>query len=106
MVAFTLGNVSRMRRCSSSAEGEPPKLTAMIERRSRSWRSGCSHARQIMVGTVAQIITRSRSMASNAASGVNRPARITNRIPAIIPTTRPEWQPDTWNRGEVSSDTG
>ena len=22
-----------------------------------------------------------------------------------MPTTRPEWQPETWNRGEVNSDT-
>jgi hypothetical protein len=26
-------------------------------------------------------------------------------MPASSPTTRPEWHPDTWNSGEVSSDT-
>jgi hypothetical protein len=30
---------------------------------------------------------------------------MTISTPASIPTTRPEWQPETWNSGEVSSET-
>src|SRR4051794_29643753 len=59
-----------------------------------------------MVGTVAQIWTRSRSISSNAFSGVNLPSIITARRPPIIPTTRPEWVPETWNSGDVKSATG
>ena len=106
VVAFTLGNVSRILRCSSSADGDPPKLTEITDDVSYSWRAGCSHARQIIVGTVAQIITPSSWISSNAWIGSNRPTGITSRMPAIIPTTRVEWQPDTWNSGEVNSETG
>src|SRR4051794_41104596 len=59
-----------------------------------------------MVGTVAQIWTRSRWIRSNAFSGVNLPSIITARRPPSIPTTRPEWVPETWNSGEVNSETG
>ena len=38
-------------------------------------------------------------------TGSNRPSGITSLTPASRPTTRLEWQPDTWNSGDVSSDT-
>jgi hypothetical protein len=56
-----------------------------------------------MVGTVAQTVTPSSSINRRALSGSNRPSGITSLMPARVPTTRLEWQPDTWNRGEVSS---
>jgi len=81
-------------------------LTETTDDVSKSWRSGCSQARQIIVGTVAHTLTCSRSISSNAASGVKRPSIMTIRMPPINPTTRPEWQPETWKRGEVNSATG
>ena len=29
---------------------------------------------------------------------------MTSFMPASSPTTKPEWQPDTWNSGDVSND--
>lgn len=59
--------------------------------------------RQIIVGTVDQMLTRSRSISSRASSGVNLPGTITSRRPPSSPTTSVEWHPDTWNSGEVNS---
>ncbi len=36
---------------------------------------------------------------------MKRPSGITSLSPASKPTTRVEWQPDTWNRGEVNKET-
>ena len=38
-------------------------------------------------------------MSCRAVSGSNRPSGMTSFTPAIIPTTRLLWQPDTWNSG-------
>ena len=50
-------------------------------------------------------VTRCRSMSSSAWSGSKRPGGMTIVIPASIPTTSPEWHPETWNSGEVSRPT-
>mgnify|MGYP003379051265 CR=1 FL=1 len=59
-----------------------------------------------MVGTVDQMVTCSSWMSANAASGVKRPSIITSFSPPSRPTTKVEWQPDTWNNGEVKSAVG
>ena len=94
-----------MRRCISSAEGDPPKLTLCTVEVSYSWRFGSSVARQIIVGTAVQIVTPSRSIVASAASGSNLPSGMTSLMPPIIPTTSVEWQPATWNKGDVNSET-
>ena len=40
-------------------------------------------------------------MSCSAVSGSKRPSGMTSFTPASIPTTRLQWQPDTWNSGEV-----
>ena len=58
-----------------------------------------------MVGTVAHTVTWWSWIRRSTCTGSKRPSGMTILIPASSPTTRPEWQPDTWNSGEVSSDT-
>ncbi len=101
-MVLTFGNVSRTLRCSSSAEGDPPKATDVTDEVSKSPRSGYSHTRQTMVGTVAHTLTFCSSMIRRASAGSNLPTGITSFRPASSPTTSVEWQPDTWNRGEVN----
>ena len=57
------------------------------------------------MGTVAHTVTLCSWMSCSATSGVKRPSGITSLRPASSPTTRVEWQPDTWNSGEVNSET-
>ena len=100
------GKVSRIRRCISSADGDPPKLTLMTESVSKSWRSGNSHTLHTIVGTAVQMLTRSRSMSPSAPSGVNLPSIMTSLRPPSIPTTNVEWHPATWNSGALKRATG
>ncbi|MEZ5238822.1 MAG: hypothetical protein R2716_07690 [Microthrixaceae bacterium] len=69
------------------------------EDRSWSWREGCSVARQIIVGTVAQIFTPSRSIRENTFSGSKRPSGITSFMPPMNPTTRVECGRDVEQQG-------
>ena len=55
-----------------------------------------------MVGTVAHTVTRCSWISPSASSGVKRPSGMISFRPARRPTTRVEWQPDTWKRGEVN----
>ena len=91
----TFGNVSRTRRCSSSADGEPPKPTEHDRRR----------VVVVAVGVLADPPDHGRhrrpdrrparpGSADSAFSGSNLPSSITSLSPPIIPTTRLEWQPD------------
>ena len=54
------------------------------------------------MGTVAHTVTPCSWMSSRAVSGVKRPSGITSLSPASSPTTSVEWQPDTWNSGDVN----
>ena len=51
------------------------------------------------------MVTPSSSISSSAVSGSNRPSIMMSRSPARRPTTRVEWQPETWNSGDVNSET-
>ena len=51
------------------------------------------------------MVTPSSWMSCRAWSGSKRPSGMTSFTPAIIPTTRLLWQPETWNSGEVSRPT-
>src|SRR3954447_19423893 len=77
---------------------------ATTDDRSKSARLGCSTTRHTIVGTAAHTVIFSSWMRRMTSSGSNRPTGMTILMPAMSPTTRPEWQPATWNSGDVSSD--
>src|SRR4051794_28395688 len=64
---------------------------------------GWCTTRHTVVGTLLQLVTRSRSMVANVASGSNRPGCQIVVAPAPSPATTPLCNPATWNSGDDDS---